>query len=172
MSPLTTLFFSQTAIISNGIFFQQLNGTFSVLEKKTNNNKNPSRTILVSAEKQVFVYLPRVKQVNTKDRRIHFRSDLCLHILKIHPAEKSCGLDKQILSQWLLVSQSVVFCSHHRNTHLAPVTDSSRELGMASQDGEGNSRAGQIQTYHSFVCLSPMLVLRHLQSEIEKLRSR
>lgn len=155
MSPLTTLFSSQTAIISNGIFFQQLNVTFSVSENKTNINKNPSRTILGNAEKKVFVYLPRVKQVNTKDRRIHFHSDLCLHILQIHRAEKFCGLDKQIPSLWLLVSLSVVFCSHHWNTHLACVTDSDRELGMSSQDGEGNSQAGQIQTYHTFVCLSP-----------------
>lgn len=149
-----------------------MNVTFPVSENKTNINKNPSRTILGNAEKKVFVYLPRVKQVNTKDRRIHFHSDLCLHILQIHRAEKFCGLDKQIPSLWLLVSLSVVFCSHHRNTHLARVTDSDREPECLVRIAKETVKLARFKlTILLFVYLQ-MLVLRHLQSEIEKLGTR
>lgn len=67
----------------------------------------------------------------------------------------------------------VAFCAHHRHTHLVPVTDSNIELGMAGRMTREIVELTRFTRNHS-LCLfvSPMLAIRHLQSEIEKPRTK
>lgn len=90
-------------------------------------------------------------------------------MLQIHLAEKSCGLDKQILSLWLLVSHHMRCSVLILGIHMLFLFQA--QIQNLEQVRRMTRQIAKFILPIAFLCLSPVLAVRHLQSEIEKLRT-